>query len=274
MTFDQQEVFFGLTCDRGKELTGLEDWLGRFMGSGGMALAVAAILGLRHATDPDHLTAVSTLVLGNPRGGAGRAGTLGLAWGLGHAATLLAFGLPVVLFRQYLPAGLLRAAEVAIGVVIIFLAARLLLRWSRGYFHSHSHTHGDVGHSHPHVHEAARAHHAAGHSHIHAEGLGRSPLAAFGIGLVHGLGGSAGVGILVAGAASSQSLAVTALALFAAGTAVSMALVSWAFGYAMGRQPVARRITSVVPILAGVSLLFGAWYALDALGGFPLLLPK
>lgn len=253
-------------------MLGLEEWLGRVLGSSGMPLTVAAILGLRHATDPDHLTAVSTLILGNPGNGARRAGTLGLAWGLGHAMTLLIFGLPAVLFRQYLPAGLLRAAEVAIGVAITFLAGRLLLRWVRGSFHSHSHSHNGLEHSHPHVHEAAL--HMAGHSHSHAESLGRSPLAAFGIGLVHGLGGSAGWGILVVGAAPSQSHAVAALVLFAGGTALSMALVSWTFGYALGRRPVARRITSVVPLLAGVSLLFGAWYALDALGGLPLLLPQ
>lgn len=255
-------------------MVGLEEWLSRLVGSSGMPLAVAAILGLRHATDPDHLTAVSTLVLGSPLDGARRAGALGLAWGLGHATTLLAFGLPVVLFRHYLPAGLLRAAEAAIGVVIIFLAGRLLLRWARGYFHNHSHSHHGLEHSHPHVHEAAGAHHLAGHSHVHAESLGRTPLAAFGIGLVHGLGGSAGVGILVVGAASSQARAVAALTLFAGGTALSMALASWTFGYAIGRQPVARRITSVVPLLAGASLLFGVWYALDALGGLPLLLPQ
>jgi ABC-type nickel/cobalt efflux system permease component RcnA len=271
VTFDQPEVFFGLPLTLGGRLFGLEEWLGRLGDGGGVPLAVAAILGLRHATDPDHLTAVSTLVLGNPRDGARRAGVLGLAWGIGHAATLLAFGLPVVLFRQYLPQGLLRAAEAAIGVVIILLAGRLLLRWARGYFHNHSHTHAGVEHSHPHVHEAAKARHVAGHSHSHAESLGRSPLAAFGIGLVHGLGGSAGVGILVVGAAASQPRAVAALVLFAGGTALSMALVSWTFGYAMGRQPVARRIASVVPLLAGASLLFGAWYALDALRDFPLL---
>lgn len=253
---------------------GVEEWLSRFGGSGVMPLAVATILGLRHATDPDHLTAVSSLVLGNAPDGARRAGALGLAWGLGHATTLLAFGLPAVLFRHYLPAALLRAAEVAIGVVIISLAGRLLLRWARGYFHSHPHTHEGLEHSHPHVHEGAKARHADGHSHSHAHGLGRSPLAAFGIGLVHGLGGSAGVSLLVVGAASSQLSAVAGLILFAGGTALSMALVSWTFGYAMARRPVARRVTSVVPLLAVASLLFGAWYALDALTGFPLLLPQ
>lgn len=236
-----------------------------------MVLTVAALLGLRHATDPDHLTAVSTLLLAHQRDGVRRAGVLGLAWGLGHATTLLAFGVPVVLFRRYLPEALLRGAEVAIGIVIILLALRLLVRWQRGYFHSHLHSHDGMQHSHPHAHEGHQANHApVGHTHAHAEGLGRSPLAAYGIGLVHGLGGSAGVGILVVGAVSSQVRGVAALLLFAAGTAVSMALVSSTFGYALARGPVARRITSVVPLLALTSLAFGAWYALDAAAGLPL----
>ena len=247
---------------------GLDDWIAGLGGNGLMALAVALLLGLRHATDPDHLTAVSTLILSDQRDGARRAGALGLAWGLGHATTLLAFGLPVVLFRQYLPRGLIRGAEVAIGLVIILLALRLLLRWAQGYFHIHPHRHDGVQHSHPHVHEGRHASHAATkHSHPHAQELGRSPLAAFGIGMVHGIGGSAGVGILVVGAASSQVTGVAALVLFAAATAVSMALVSASFGYALARGPVARRAGSLIPILALATLAFGAWYAFDAVGG-------
>lgn len=246
---------------------GLDEWIARSGGNGLMALAVAVLLGLRHATDPDHLTAVSTLVLSDHRDGARRAGALGLAWGLGHATTLLAFGLPVVLFARHLPASLLQGAEVAIGVVIIFLALRLLVRWARGRYHSHPHSHGGVLHAHPHAHEAEHQARVTKHSHFHAEGLGRSPVAAFGIGMVHGLGGSAGVGILVVGAASRQLLGVAALVLFAAGTAVSMALVSAAVGYALARGPVAQRVSSLIPLLALASLAFGAWYALDAVGG-------
>jgi hypothetical protein len=247
---------------------GLDEWIAGLGGNGPMALAVALLLGLRHATDPDHLTAVSTLILSGERDGARRAGALGLAWGLGHAMTLLAFGLPVVLFRRFLPEGVMRGAEVAIGLVIIVLALRLLLRWAQGYFHIHPHSHDGVQHSHPHAHEGAQAGHApARHSHPHAEALGRSPLAAFGIGMVHGIGGSAGVGILVVGAASSQMTGVAALVLFATATAVSMALVSSGFGYALARGPVARRAAAFIPVLALASLAFGAWYALDAAGG-------
>lgn len=244
-------------------------------GDGLMALAVAFLLGLRHATDPDHLTAVSALVVSDTHDGARRAGALGLAWGLGHATTLMICGLPVVLFRRQLPELLLRGAELAVGLMIIGLALRLLLRWRRGYFHSHPHSHDGVQHSHPHVHEANRADHGpSGHTHAHAGGLGRTPLAAYGVGLVHGLGGSAGVGILVVGAASTQSAGMAALLLFAAGTAVSMALVSSTVGYALARGPVARRIRSVVPLVAFASLAFGVWYALVAVDGLPLLLPQ
>jgi hypothetical protein len=88
--------------------------------------------------------------------------------------------------------------------------------------------------------------------------------------MVHGLGGSAGAGILVVGAASSRLPGIAALVLFAGGTAASMALVSAAFGYALARPPVANRIGSLVPLLAVVSLVFGAWYALTAVRGAAL----
>ena len=244
---------------------GLEHWLGQDGGTGAMGLLVAVLLGLRHATDPDHLTAVSTLVLSEEREGARKAGLLGFAWGLGHATTIFGCGLPIVLFRAYLPEGVQRGAEGVIGVLIIGLALRLLLRWRRGYFHAHSHAHGAVRHAHPHVHEQARERHgAAGHAHRHAEGLGRSPLAAYGIGLVHGIGGSAMVGLLVVGAAASPALGVLALVLFAAGTAVSMALVSAAFGYALARGPLSRLVGPLMPVVGLASLAFGVWYAAGA----------
>jgi high-affinity nickel permease len=233
-----------------------------------MGLVVALLLGLRHATDPDHLTAVSTLVLSEERGGARQAGILGFAWGLGHATTIFAFGLPIVLFRAYLPDPIQRAAEVVIGLVIVALAVRLLIRWRRGYFHAHSHTHGDLHHAHPHVHERGfTSHTLQPHAHPHAEGMGRSPLAAYGIGLVHGIGGSAMVGLLVVGAAANRTLGVVALVLFAAGTAVSMVIVSSAFGYALARGPIARLVGPLMPVVGVASLAFGVWYATGVMRG-------
>lgn len=234
-------------------------------GTAMMVVAVAILLGLRHATDPDHLTAVSTLIASERHRGPRRAASLGLAWGLGHATTLFAFGLPIVLFNSYLPEAVQKAAEVAIGLVIMGLAVRLLLRWRRGRFHAHSHRHGELEHRHLHPHRAE------GHAHSHQPEarLGRTPWQAYGIGLVHGIGGSAGVGVLLLASIPSQVEGAIALVAFALFTAVSMAMASSAFGLALSRGPVTRRFAAVAPVLGTLSLLFGAWYALGALEAVP-----
>jgi hypothetical protein len=240
---------------------GLDDALaGLNHGSVALGLLVAVLLGLRHATDPDHLTAVATLIVSDAREGPARARRLGLAWGCGHALTLFAFGLPVVLVGNGLPDAVQRVAELAIGVVIVALAARLLVRWRQGCFHTHPHVHGGVVHAHPHVHEGR----ADVHRHGHTEVIGRSPLAAFGIGLVHGAGGSAAVGVLLVGAVSETVPGIAALALFAAATAVSMALLSTGVGLALARGVIGRRLEALVPWMGTASLVFGAWYALGA----------
>ena len=78
---------------------GLDEGIAEFSNGASIwiVLAVAVLLGIRHATDPDHLAAVTTLVAGEREGAARHAGELGFAWGLGHAATLFAFGLPILL---------------------------------------------------------------------------------------------------------------------------------------------------------------------------------
>jgi len=231
---------------------GLDDRLAAFADGGSIwiVLAVAVLLGLRHATDPDHLAAVSTLVANRRDRATRRAGELGLAWGLGHGLTLFAFGLPILLLDSYLPERAQQAAETAIAIVIVYLAVRLLVRWRRGAFHEHVHAHGDVDHSHVHV----------GHSHRHARGR----LGAFGIGLVHGMGGSAGVGILLVASIESTALSVASLGLLAVFTAVSMTMLSGGFGRALVTRPVAGAFAGVAPVLGTASLTFGVWYATAA----------
>jgi ABC-type nickel/cobalt efflux system permease component RcnA len=248
---------------------GLDDAIAGLGADGGIvvALVVALLLGLRHATDPDHLTAVSTLVMSEDQHGPRRAGALGLAWGAGHACALFVLGLPIVLFGSYLPEWLQQALEVAIGAVIVALGVRLLVRWRRGYFHAHVHKHsGGVVHAHPHVHEEP-AHGA--HDHRHADALGRSPRAAFGIGLVHGAGGSAGVGVLLVAAIPGRATALAALAVLAIGTALSMAAVSSGFGYALARGPLLRNFERAAPAFGTLSVAFGVWYALAAFSAVP-----
>ena len=95
--------------------------------------------------------------------------------------------------------------------------------------------------------------------------MGRSPAAAYGIGLMHGLGGSAGVGILLVASVTDRVKAVAGLLLFAGATALSMAVVSAAVGYGLVRGPIAVRLERVVPMFGAASLVFGVWYAMGAL---------
>jgi ABC-type nickel/cobalt efflux system permease component RcnA len=241
------------------------------LGAGGsllVVLIVALVLGLRHATDPDHLTAVSTLIASEGDDGTRRAARLGLAWGGGHATTLIAFGLPVVLLGSALPETVQRACEMAVGVMIIALAVRLLVRWHSGHFHAHAHRHGAIEHRHLHGHEGPA------HDHVHAPAaqLGRSGLQAYGIGLVHGAGGSAGVAVLLIAGAPGRGQAVAALLVFALATALSMTMLSLFTGWALTRGAVVQRALAVTPALGVFSLTFGAWYLLGAAGAvaYPL----
>jgi hypothetical protein len=218
---------------------GLDEAIASYSDGATLALvaAVAVVLGLRHATDPDHIAAVSTLVAS--RRGTRAGALLGAAWGAGHAVTLFAFGVPIVLYRAFLPERVQQGAEAFIGLVIVGLATWLLVRWRTGRL-------ADAGR--------------------HA---GRTPISAFGVGLAHGIGGSAGVGILIVASVDSRSYAIAALALLAALTAVSMMMLSSGLGRALSTGPVTRTLHSGVPALGVASLAFGTWYVLAALSLAP-----
>ena len=245
----------------------IDVWLEGFMhgqGSVALVLVVSMLLGLRHATDPDHLAAVTTLLASERSQHRRRfeeASLMGLSWGLGHGTTLVLLGLPLVLFNRYLPESVQQAAEVAIGVIIVSLAVRLLARWRRGSFHAHDHGH-DGGERHRHIHSHADN---PSHEHRHAA-LTRSPLSSYSVGLVHGIGGSGGITLLLLSTISDKAEAAGALLLFAAGTAVSMALLSTVFGLAIARGPIGRKFERAAPVLGTMSMVFGVWYAFGALG--------
>ena len=240
---------------------GLDQAIAGLAGGGPVVvLVVALLLGLRHAADPDHLVAVSTLVASEEERPARRATILGLGWGLGHATTLFALGLPLVLFGRFLPEWAQRSAELLVGVVIVLLGARVLVRWHRGRFHAHPHAHDGVVHRHLHAHGAS-----AEHRHEHPSL--RTVTQAFGIGCLHGVGGSAAVGVLLLTSIRNEPEAVAALVLFALATAASMTLLSSGIGYALAKPAVARRYERLAPLLGAASLGFGAWYAAVVLTG-------
>lgn len=230
-------------------------------GQGFLLVAVVAVLlGLRHATDPDHLTAVLALMAGNDeRRGHRRAAGLGLAWGAGHGTSLVVLGLPIVLFESYLPEPVQRAAEVLVGLMIIALATRLLLRLRRTRVHGHEHGHGDETHDHLHVHATAVD---GAHGHAHPA-RSRTVRQAYAIGAVHGVGGTAGVGLLLLAAIPGHAQGTLALLLFAGCSALAMAAASVTFGLALSGRRLAARERSA-PVLGVLSLAFGVWYVLGA----------
>jgi high-affinity nickel permease len=225
-------------------MLGLDDWIAGQSQGGSVLIVVlvATLLGLRHATDPDHLAAVTTLVASGRERAARSAARLGAWWGLGHAVTLLAFGLPILLADRYLPERVQQGAETAVAALIVFLAVRLLLRWRHGAF-------ATVG--------------AGGPGDGHRHGV-RTRFGAFGIGLVHGMGGSAGVGVLLLAAIPDRTLSIGALLVLALFTAVSMTIVTTGFGATLTIPTVARSAAGVAPALGVASLAFGVWYAAAA----------
>ena len=230
----------------------LDDWIaGLSQGASvGVVLLVAALLGLRHATDPDHIAAMTTLVASGREHVKRSAAELGAWWDVGHGIALVVFGIPILLAERYLPERVQQGAETAVAVLIVFLALRLLVRWRHGYFDLHPHPHPERDHQH----------------------AVRTPTAALGVGLVHGMGGSAGVGVLLLAAIPSETVAIVSLLLLALFTAVSMTVVTVGFGLTLTARPVAAASNTVIPALGALSLAFGVWYAAAAwsLAPYPL----
>jgi hypothetical protein len=217
---------------------GLDDSIAHLSAGGStlVVILVAVLLGLRHATDPDHLAAVTALVASDRERAGRRAARLGAFWGLGHATTLVLFGLPILLFDRYLPEPFQQGAETVVAAFIVFLAVRLLHRWRTGFFRVDAHS----------------------HDHRHRV---RSPLGAYGIGLVHGMGGSAGIGVLLLAAIPSRAVAVASLGVLALFTAVSMTMLTTGFGLTLSARPLRGSFSAFAPALGTLSLAFGIWYA-------------
>jgi hypothetical protein len=197
--------------------------------------------------------AVTSLVAADG-GGPREAARLGTWWGLGHAGTLLLLGVPLIALKSELPAGLELSAERAVGVVILALAARVLLKWARGDYRAGSHRHPGAGKRHRHLGRGS----APTHSHRSLRTSGQ----ALAIGALHGLAGTGAVVVLLLAALPTQLEAGLALAVFAPMSIVSMAACTTAFSWLLTRRivdPVYRRL--LIPALGAFGVLFGLFYA-------------
>src|SRR5260370_1697020 len=212
----------------------------------GIAL-LELILGMRHATDPDHVIAVTTILSRERR--LMTAAGIGVVWGLGHTLTVLLMGAAIIVFKIAIPARLGLAMEFAVAVVLILLgigAATSLMRkfaaWMREtssdredlIVHAHPHAHDGTTHSHPHVHIEAgeNADDNIHHDHripsdqLPRFGSRRPLLKSFGDGLVHGLAGSAAIALLILSAIPQPLWATLYLVIFCVATILGMGLIA------------------------------------------------
>jgi len=182
-------------------------------------LAIGGLLGLRHAFEPDHLAAVSTLAT---RPGGRRlwsAGRLGLIWGLGHTVTVGAVALLIIALGVQLPAGLWPAAELLVAGLLILLGTLVIWRYVRGRWHMHAHAHAAAApHFHLHSHAADPS-----HGHTHAVVDARRSL---GFGIAHGLAGSGAIAALLVAAVPDTVSRLVYFGAFSVGTIVGMLGVS------------------------------------------------
>jgi high-affinity nickel-transport protein len=210
-------------------------------------VGVGFLLGIRHATDPDHVIAVTTIV--SRQRSIRHAGLIGILWGLGHTITILFVGAAIILFNLVIPPRVGLTMELAVGLMLIFLGVLNLTgitQWvtdrfmpahghGGGVVHSHTHDHGREAHAHVH------GHNPEVHLHLDQkpEGAFQKALARVGlyqllrplaVGIVHGLAGSAAVALLVLTTIRDPRWAIVYLLVFGLGTIAGMMLITMIIG--------------------------------------------
>ena len=234
------------------------------------------MLGMRHAMDPDHVIAISTIV--TRQRSAWGAALIGSLWGVGHTVTITLVGGAIILFGVVIPPRLGLAMEFSVALMLILLGTlslagvtqRVTAMLTTGRrVHAHPHSHSDYVHTHPHGHEPGA------HGHMEsATPLSRldrlfgslgvyQALRPLVVGLIHGLAGSAAVALLVLAAIRDPLWAIAYLLLFGVGTVAGMMLITAAIGlpfaYAADRFVKVHRYLGVA---SGVlSLGFGLFLA-------------
>src|SRR5271155_2217036 len=250
-------------------------------------LAVGFFLGMRHATDPDHVIAVTTIV-SNQRSSM-RAALIGAFWGVGHTVTIFVVGAGIILFNLVIPVRVGLSMELSVAVMLIILGLANVAGFLRSMpaestpagsipaheeaevVHTHAHSHGGHIHSHPHTHLPESHPHSPDHTPLtwldHAFGrIGLYQyLRPFVVGVVHGLAGSAAVALLVLTTIRNVHWAVAYLLIFGVGTIAGMMLITMSLASAFtmvgkGREKFSRRLALASGLL---SLGFGLFVAYE-----------
>jgi hypothetical protein len=215
---------------------------------------LGSLLGMRHAFEPDHLAAVSTLV-SRERSGL-KAALLGAWWGLGHTLALFVVGAALVVLRAEMPAPASDAFELLVAVMLVGLGVRSIRQAARQGTSGppHAHRHGRVVHSHAGV---------PAHVHVGAWTFARRPLL---VGAVHGLAGSGALTALVLATLPTTAARLTYVVLFGIGSTAGMAALSGVLGWPLARFGAHHSVARAVSLAVGCVSV-----ALGVVWGFPLV---
>lgn len=229
-----------------------------------VVLYIGLLFGLKHATEVDHVVAVSTIV--SQHRNVWRSSLVGALWGAGHTASLLIIGIFVLTVRVAIPERVSNWLEFCVALMIIGLGASALWRAlrKRGDVHVHEHRHDGVSHTHVHFHEPQTKHDEKRvHSHAVSQ-IGIKPIL---IGAMHGLAGSGALTLLILAQIKSTWQGLLYLAVFGVGSIGGMLLMSGLIGLPFALT--SRKLTGLHHRLqaaaAVFSLAFGFWYAYDLL---------
>lgn len=228
-------------------------------------LGIGLVFGLKHATEVDHVIAISTIVSRNKN--VFHSAIVGALWGMGHTASLLIVAAIVLSLRIAIPERVSGWLEFGVAIMLICLGISALRRalQKNAHVHVHQHSHDGLSHTHIHFHENETTHQPALQSrHSHAlSRLGWKPVL---IGMMHGLAGSGALMLLVLTQISSAFLGFLYVATFGVGSIVGMLLMSGLIGVPFAFS--SRKLTHVhqgLQTLAAVfSICFGIWYAYKA----------
>jgi hypothetical protein len=183
-------------------------------------LALGFVLGLKHATDADHVIAVTTFV--SEQKSLARSCWIGAFWGAGHTISLAVAGLIVILLKVSIPRWLETRLEFGVAVMLVVLGARALYRsWKQRlelHRHPHSHAPGSIPHVHWHMHPPGSQHKHAGWLHV-----GLRPML---VGMVHGAAGSGALMLLVLSTIPSSMRALLYIGVFGFGSIAGMLVIS------------------------------------------------
>jgi hypothetical protein len=214
------------------------------------------LLGMRHATDPDHVVAVTTILGRESRFIA--ATRVGIVWGLGHTLTVLIVGMSIILFKLAIPTRVGLAMEFAVAVVLILLGTGSAARLCRKLFAPRAEPIVESNS----IPEEDEQDCSVTQPYRTSSGLAarRPCLRSFAVGLVHGLAGSAAIALVVLSAIPQPVWATIYLSIFCVGTIIGMAMITTAIG--MPFMLAARRMTRVHQVLVMGSGLLSVGFGL------------